>query len=144
METNNIQEAKKEMLRNYISIFNGLIFERYRVLSMISAIAFAFLGISISFLNNNLLKSKFLALLSVAIIIVVALVSLGKYIFLYRKEIKKISQRIRELPTKNLTQPLETKKYKQDYWVEILYVFLVLAVLIFILSLVDSCKLLNL
>lgn len=140
METNNIQEAKKEMLRNYNSVLNELIFERYRILSVISAIAFALLGISIPSFNDSLMKSKSLALLSIAIIIGVALIGLGRYIFLTRKDIEKISQKEKESQTKDLTQPLKIKKCNQDYWVEILYIFLIIAILIFILSFVDFRK----
>lgn len=141
MEQNNFQEAKKEMLRNYVNILNELIIERYRSLSIISGISFAFLGISIFSFDSSLIKTKFLTLISFIFLIAISLISLGRYIYLTRKGICEISQKIEGLANKDLTKLLLVKEPSKDYWVEILYIGLITAILIFLLSFVDFCNL---
>ena len=94
------------------------------------------LFISFSF-KEQFIKNIILAYLSFGSLILIALLSLGRYLYLIRDDIKDISKQIEELPNMNWSKSLKIKKPKRDYWPEILYTWLVVSIVLFILSLVN-------
>jgi len=133
-----VKEAKKFLLTLNAQSLQGLIFERYRSLTIISSISFALVGIFIAFsFEKQFIKNIILAYLSFGLLILIALFSLGCYLYLIRDDIKDISKQIKELPDEDWNEPLKIEKPKKDYWPEIFYVFLIISIILFVLSLVD-------
>lgn len=116
-----------------ISALQHLILQRFQALTMISSISFAVAGIVIS-VRSDLIKNETLAFLSVGLFITIALVSLGRHLYLIRDDIKAISQKIKDLPDADWSQPPEEKEFKADWWPETLYMFLIVGVVLFGLS----------
>ena len=137
-ERDNIKEAKKFSLTFKAQALQALILERYRSLTIISSISFAFVGVLIAFsLEKQFIQNTFLAYLSFGLLVLIALLSLGRHLYIIRDDIKNISKQIEELPREDWNKPLETKKPKQDYWPEVFYIFLTISIMLFILSLTE-------
>lgn len=138
MNSDEIKEAKKLSLTFKAQAVQGLILERYRSLTIVSSISFVFVGVFMSLsVEKQIMKNIVLAYLSFGLLILIALLSLGRYLYLIRDDIKNISEQIKVLPQEDWSKPLKVKKPKQDYWPEILYIFLIISVALFILSLIS-------
>ena len=140
--SNNNNEAKKFALMHRIQSINTLIMERLKSFSIISAIAFTLVGISIS-VNPIIFKNIKFAYASFVILALVALISLYKYLRDIKSEINALTQDIKYLETEDWDKPLERKEQESkilDSWPEIFFGFLVFAIILFILSLLDICK----
>ncbi len=140
--SNNSNEAKKFALKHRIQSVNTLIIERLKSLSIISAIAFTLVGISIS-INPAIFKNVNFAYISFVLLILIALISLGKYLCDTRSEINALIQDIKQLETEDWNRPVERKEQGDkilDPLPEIFFGFLVFAIILFIISLIDICK----
>jgi len=127
---NGENELVKELrIQGYKNSLRKTKLERYRSLSVISAISFAFLGIMATLRGNDLIKTKLLLHVSLILLVSIAIFSLGGYIFLTRKEIDKLTK---ELESESVKQE---QKANNNYYIEILFAFLILSMVIFILSL---------
>jgi len=129
-----MREAKKFSLGHKIDALQQLIFQRFQALITISSIAFALSGIIIS-VRPDLIKNLCLGIFSVIVFVLIAIVSLGRYLYVIRDDIRAISKKIKDLPDENWKVPLEEKTFKADWWPETLYFILVLGVVLFTLSL---------
>ena len=130
-----LKEAKKLSLTLKAQTLQALIFERYRSLTIISSISFALVGVFIALsFEKQFIKNITLAYSSFGLFILIALVSLGRYLYLIRDDIKDISSQIRELPNEDWSKPLEVKKPKQDFWPGIFYILLIISIILFVLS----------
>src|ERR1700690_3182218 len=125
----NIGEAKKVSLGHKIEALQQLILLRYQALTTISGISFAVVGVFIS-IRGTVIHNWQLALVSLILLTLVALVSLGRYLYLIRDDIKGITQKIKELPKEDWSKPLKEKVFKADFWPESLYIFLVIGILL--------------
>jgi len=132
----NIQEAKKFSLSFRIQALKDLILQRFQALTTISSIAFVVSGIVISFRSDWIYNYLF-ASLSISLFILIALVGLGRHLYLIRSDINTVFQKIKDLPNENWDQPLEEKDFEADWWPETLYLVLVLAIILFSFSLID-------
>lgn len=130
----NIQEAKKFSMGHKIEALQQLILQRFQALTTISSISFAVAGIVIS-MRGDLVKNEYLAVLSAGLFLTVALVSLGRHLYLIRDDINVIAGKIRNLPDEDWSHPLPEKQFRADWWPETLYILLVVGVLMFVLSL---------
>ncbi len=129
-----LNEGKKFSLNFKADSAKQLILERIRSLTIISSIAFAITGIIISS-NSSFIKNVDFVFISFFAFIGVALFCLGLYIFSTRIEIAGLYEDIMKLSEEDWTQPLERIKFKLDYTLELLYIFFVITVIIFIISL---------
>lgn len=129
----NTFEVEKFSLAFKSQALQQLILLRFQALTILSSIGFAVIGIIIS-VKSDFIKNPFLALLSVILLIVIALVSFGRYLYLIRSDIKDITQKIKSLPARDWNIPLEEKESKVDYWPETLFIFLVFGIVLFGLS----------
>ena len=133
-----IREAKKFSLSFKTQAIQGLILVRYRSLTIISSICFALVGVFIALsFGGQLIENTILAYLSFGLLILLALISLGRYLYLIRDDIDDISKQIKNLPNEDWSKPLNIDKPKQDYWPEALFIFLIISIILFVLSLVD-------
>jgi len=126
----NMREAKKFSLEMKIQALQQLILQRFQALTTISSISFAVAGIVIS-VRSDLIKNEILAFLSAGLFITIALVSLGRHLFLIRSDINTIAKKIKDLPDEDWGVPLEEKEFKADWWPETLYVLLIVGVFLF-------------
>lgn len=131
----NMRTAKKFSLGHKIEALQQLILQRFQALTTISLISFAVAGIVIS-VRSDLVKNECLAVLAIVLFLCVALISLGRHLYLIRSDINAISKKINELPNEDWNKPLLEKEFRADWWPETLYVFFVLGVLMFGLSFV--------
>jgi len=129
----NIKEAKKLSLEKKIDALQHLILQRYQALITISSISFAVIAITFT-IKSELIQNKFLALLSLVLLILIALVSLGRHLYLLRDDINSIAKKIKDLPEEDWSRPLEEKGFKADWWPETLYILLIISILLFGLS----------
>ena len=133
-----LKEAKKFSLTVKAQAMQALILERYRSLTIISSIGFALVGVFIALsFEGQFIKNIILAYLSFGLLILTALISLGRYLYIIRDDIKDISKQIKELPKEDWSKPLKVEKPKEDYWPEIFYILLIISIVLFVLSLVD-------
>ena len=130
-----MQEAKKFSLQTKINVLQQLVLQRFQSLTTISAISFAVVGILIS-TKSDFIENQTLAISSFLLLVVVALVSLGRHLFLVRSDIEAIARKIKELPDQDWSVPLKKKEFRADYWPETLYVALILGILLFSISLI--------
>ena len=130
-----MQEAKKFSLQTKINVLQQLVLQRFQSLTTISAISFAVVGILIS-TKSDFIENQTLAISSFLLLVVVALVSLGRHLFLVRSDIEAIARKIKELPAQDWSVPLKKKEFRADYWPETLYVALILGILLFSISLI--------
>lgn len=128
-----VQEAKKFSLELKANALQQLILQRFQALTIISSISFGVAGIIIS-IRSDLIRNEILAFFSAGLFLAIALVSLGRYLYLIRSDIKAISKKIKELPEEDWDKPLGEKEFKADWWPETLYGLLVVGVVLFILS----------
>src|SRR3989344_733104 len=133
---NSKQEAKKFSLGFRMQALMDLIIQRFQALTTISTIAFAVAGIVIS-LRSDWIHNYVLASLAIFLFILTALVSLGRHLYLIRNDINTISQKIKDLPNEDWDQPLKEKDFEADWWPEVLYLILVLAIILFSFSLLN-------
>ena len=129
-----MDEGKKFSLSFKIDCAKELILERVRTLTIISSIAFAVIGIIISS-DSDFVKSKIFAYLSFFTLIILALFSLGYYIFSIRSDIKSMCNEILKLPQEDWSQSLDREKYDPGYLPELLYILLCLSIVSFLFSL---------
>lgn len=127
--------AKKMALQNNISALQQLVLQRFQALIALSSIAFAVTGVVMS-VRSDLIQNPVLSISAAILFVCVALVGVGRHLYLIRDDIEDISRRIRELPDADWNQPLKEKEFKADWWPETLYGLLVLGVLLFGLSLI--------
>ncbi|HEY4512768.1 MAG TPA: hypothetical protein VJH63_03915 [Candidatus Paceibacterota bacterium] len=128
-------EAKRFSLGYKIESLQQLILQRFQALTTISSIAFAISGIIIS-IRSDLILNETLAMIAAASFALIALISLGRHLYLIRKDIEGISDRIRDLSEENWGKQLNEKIFKADWWPEVLYLFLVAGVVLFGLSII--------
>ncbi|KKQ91139.1 MAG: hypothetical protein UT17_C0017G0012 [Candidatus Woesebacteria bacterium GW2011_GWB1_39_10] len=131
-----MKEAKKFSLGFKIEALQQLVLQRFQALTTISAISFAVSGIVISS-DNSLIHNKLLALFSATLFIFIALVSLGRHLYLLREGIDSISQKIKNFSGEDWSKPLKEKSFEADWWPETLYIFLIVGVLLFGISLIE-------
>src|SRR3989344_1158083 len=131
-----IQEAKKFSLSFRMQALMDLILQRFQALTTISSIAFAVSGIVISF-RSEWIHNYLLASIAIFLFILTALTSLGRHLYLIRSDINTISQKIKDLPNEDWDKPLKEKDFEADWWPEILYLVLVLAIILFGFSLIN-------
>lgn len=132
-----IKEDKKFLLNFYATSGQQLILQRFQSLTTISAVGFAVAGVVISVRPELILNIK-LALISLSLLILAALISLGRHLYLLRTDISGIVGGINKL--KNDQWPIKSikeKDFKPDYWPEILFFVLIIGVVFFILSLLN-------
>lgn len=129
-----MQGAKRMSLDKKIDALQQLILQRFQALVAISSIAFAVSGVIIS-VRSDLIVRPSLAILATSLFIAVALLGLGRHLFLLRDDINGISKRIKELPHEDWSRPLEEKEFTADWWPEILYICLIIGVILFGLAL---------
>ena len=129
----NMREAKKFSLEFKVNALQQLILQRFQALTIISSIGFAVAGIIIS-VRGDLIQNEKLAFFSAGLFVVIALISLGRHLYLIRSDVKGIAQKIKDLPGADWDKPLEEKEFKADWWPETLYGFLVIGILFFGLS----------
>ncbi|MFA6097639.1 MAG: hypothetical protein WC788_08525 [Candidatus Paceibacterota bacterium] len=135
--SDNMMEAKKFSLQFKIDALQQLILLRYQSLITISSISFAVIGLTIT-LKSEYIKNQILAYLALVLFVVIAFISLGRYLYLLRRDIDGIAQKIEKLPDEDRSQSLEKKEFKVDYWPEALYMCLVISAILFVLSLVNN------
>ena len=129
----NIEDAKKFSMELKASALQQLILQRFQALTNISSIGFGVSGIVIS-VGNSLIQNQLLAVASATLFIFIALISLGRYLYLIRSDIEAISKRIKDLPDEDWGKPFKKKDFKADWWPETLYILLVIGILLFGLS----------
>jgi drug/metabolite transporter (DMT)-like permease len=129
-----MDEAKKVSLGHKIEALQQLILLRYQALTTISGIGFAVIGIFIS-IKSGSIQDWPMTLASFVLLTLIAIVSLGRYLVLVRKDINGITQKIKDLPKEDWSEPLEEKDFTADYWPESLYALLVIGIIIFAISL---------
>lgn len=129
----NIEGAKKLSLELKANALQQLILQRFQVLTIISSISFGVAGIVIS-LRSDLIKNEGLAFFSAGLFILIALVSLGRHLYLIRSDIKTIAKKIKDLPEEDWSRSLEEKEFKADWWPETLYALLIVGIILFGLS----------
>jgi len=130
-----MREAKKYALGYHLTALYELLWQRYQSLTTISGISFAIGGIVLS-TTETLIKNELLAAGGLVLLLLVALISLGRHLYLIRDGIKTMSEHIRELSDADWNSPLEEKEYRADWWPETLFICLVVGVTIYGLSLV--------
>ncbi len=135
-----IPDAERASFDFKTSALQELIFERFRSLTMIATVCFAVIGISLSF-SEKFISNHYLAGASFVLAIFIAFISIGRYLFLVRSDIKDITKRInkmRELKwldyIKWAKENQDKKGFKADFWPELLYVGLIISVLLFLFS----------
>ena len=138
----NIEEAKKFSLEMKSSALMQLILQRFQTLTIISAISFAVFGITIS-TKDELIKNTNLIFVAGGLFILIAFVSLGRYLFIVRSNINKLGQKIKSLPDEDWNKPLPEKNFKNDWWPETLFILLIISFLLFGLSFVDFYSICN-
>ncbi|MBD3359805.1 MAG: hypothetical protein GF365_03825 [Candidatus Buchananbacteria bacterium] len=129
----NIKNAKIFSFEHKIIALQQLILQRYNSLITLSSISFALSGLIIS-IKGELISNYILALHSLFIFILVAIISFSRYLYLIRIDIKGIYNRIKQLPDENWNKPLKENKFKADWWPEILFVLFVVGLFLFGLS----------
>lgn len=132
--TGSVREAKKAAFSVAVNALQELILQRFQALITISSVSFAVIGIILS-TKDEIISHKPLAVLSAGIFIFVALVSLGRHLYLIRKDIVAITKRIKDLPTQDWSRPFKEETPKADWWPETMYFLLVSGVIFFGLSL---------
>lgn len=128
-----VEDAKRFSLELKANALQQLILQRFQALTIISSIGFGVAGIVIS-IKSDLIQNQTLALISAVLFILIALVSLGRHLYLIRSDIKAIAQKIRNLPNEDWNKPLQEKEFVADWWPETLYILFVVSVLLFGLS----------
>ena len=127
-------EATKFKLSYEIPASFDLILERFRSYTIISTVAFAAAGISLS---NDFVKPKNLGLAIVSLlgILFIAVANLYIYIFSFRPEIMGMHKRFNDL-TNIKSQRAKTgqKEFKLDYWPEVSFCSLVLFIALLLRS----------
>ena len=131
----NMRAAKKFSMGHKIEALQQLILQRFQALTTISSISFAVAGIVIS-VKSDLVKEQRLAIFATTLFLLIAIISLGRHLYLIRSDINAISKKIKELPNENWDRPLQEKEFKADWWPETLYTLFVVGVLMFGLSLI--------
>lgn len=135
-DTYDLNEGKKVSLDWKTQTLRDLIIQRYQSLATLSTIAAAIAGVIIS-LKIDSAKNPTPAYWAFVILIVVSLVSFGRYLYLLRDDINAIAEKIRELPNEDWNKPLKRKDtFALDYWPESLFVFYIVAVLLLVLAFV--------
>lgn len=129
-----MNEGKKFSLSFKADSAKQLILERLRSLTIISSLAFVVAGLTISS-DSDFIKNINLAYISFLSLIILSLFSFGYYILSIRKDIIGLYEEIIELSDEDWSQPLKREKFKLGYLTELLYIFFVIAVFIFVLSL---------
>lgn len=129
MDENKLKEMNLERLRNYSNALYQVIFERYRVLPLISTLSSALVGLTIQ--NSELIKVQFLAFISFVTFLI--LIPLSVYATLYQlgKDTEHLSNKI-----ENVCQRTENQT-KNTNFVGIIFFFFWIAIVLFILSLFD-------
>lgn len=141
-KTTGIPEAERVSFEYKVNALQRLVFERFRSLTIIATVCFAVIGISLSF-ADKLIKNYCLSKISFGLALVIAFVSLGRYLFLIRSDISEITQRInkmRELKwldyLKWVRERTQEKEFRADYWPEGLYAGLVISVILFLVAII--------
>jgi len=138
----NISEAEKISFDYKINALQGLVFERFRSLTIIATVCLAVIGISLSF-ANEFINNYCLATISFVLILFVVFISLGRYLFLIRSDITAITRRINQMSKLKWLDYLNWAKenqnkngFKLDYWPESLYALLIVSVILFFFSII--------
>src|SRR5438309_1518207 len=139
----NIRDAKLMSLQFKITGLQELILQRFQALTTLSSICFAVVSIIIAN-GGGLVKDKALAIIASFLLIAIALISFGRHLYLIRSDILGLAQKIKELPELDWNRPVDKslleKGFEADWWPETLFVFMVLAIMLFCVSLVKICK----
>ena len=135
----NIPDAEKISFDFKTNALQGLIIERFRSLTIITTICFAVVGISLSF-SDKFINNYCLAKISFILAFFIAFISLGRYLFLIRSNIKAITNRINKMGELKWLDYIKwakeerDKKDKSEYWPELLYMGLIISVTLFLFS----------
>jgi len=135
---NNIKdfkEGRKFSLEFKANALQQLILQRFQSLTTLSFISFAVVGLVIS-IKGELIQRNSLAIISIFLLLLVAFVSFGRYLYIVRSDIKKIAQKIEDLQTNSQGGPIKKNGFKADWWPETLYVLLIVGIVLFTLSLI--------
>lgn len=135
LENINMRDAKKFSLGHKIEALQQLILQRFQALTTISSISFAVAGV-VSSVRSDLIKNQCLAIISVGLFLLIALIGLGRHLYLIRSDINAIAEKIKKLPDEDWNQSLPEKEFKADWWPETLYVLFVISVVFFVLALI--------
>lgn len=128
-----VKEAKKFSLGIQSSALQQLILQRFHALTIINSISFAVAGIIIS-VKSDLIRNGRLAFFSAFLLILITMISLGRYLYLIREDIKTIYKKIEDLPNEDWNKPFNIKGFHIDLWPEILYIFFIISIILFGLS----------
>jgi hypothetical protein len=133
METEQIKSAKKFALEYKINSLIQVILLRYQSLTILSTICFAIVGVLLS-IRPELFTNYYLAYTSCFVLVSIALVSFGRFLYLCRKDANATALSIKELPDVDWSKPLPEKDFKIDNWPETLFGLLVLTIIMAIIS----------
>ena|SRR3990167_8082039 len=134
MDKKDEREAKLMMLENSRDALKESLLLRMQTFTIIGSLATAILGIAAS-LNHERLNS-FGFKYSIIILTLTSIVSLARYIYITRVSITELIKKIREIPKLDLSKPLERKKTTNDYWIEALFIFFILGIILFSVSII--------
>ena len=136
----NIPDAERTSFDFKTNALQELIFERFRSLTMIATVCFAVIGIFLSFSYKSI-NNHYLAVASFILALLIAFISMGRYLFLIRSDIDSITGSIKQMRElkwldyiKWVKENRDKEGFKADYWPESLYVGLIVSVLLFLFS----------
>ena len=139
-----VPDAERASFNFKTSALQELIFERFRSLTMIATVCFAVIGISLSF-SEKFISNHYLATVSFILAILIAFISMGRYLFLIRSDIEDITERIKKMRESKWLDYIKWAKknqneegFKADFWPELLYVGLIISVLLFLFSILEK------
>lgn len=123
------------MLENSRDALKEAILLRMQTLTIIGSLATAVVGIAAS-LNFEKLNTCWLTY-SIILLTLTSIISLARYIWITRRDIKKLAEKIQKIPDLDLSKPIPKKQIPNDYWVEILFIFFIIGIVLFSLSILD-------
>ncbi len=130
------REMRMEILQNTASLAVNSIQDRIKTLTFISGQSAALLGIAAALDKNSSIYFVAAAILST----IVAITSLGRYIYITRNDIKKLIEKMKKVADLDLTKPLPKKEIKNDYWVEVLFTLFISSLLMLLSSILINGK----
>lgn len=130
MTEEELRQMNLERLRNYSSALYAVIFERYKILPLISTLSAALVGLVIQ--GTDLVKVKALAFISFITLLILIPLSILGILYQLGRDAENLSEKIENIlqPTKS---PTKTTNFISIFpW--IVYVLFLIAITMFILS----------
>ncbi len=130
MNEEELRQMNLERLRNYSSALYAVIFERYKILPLISTLSAALVGLVIQ--GTDLVKIKSLAFISFIILLILIPLSIFGILYQLGRDVENLSDKIKNIlqPTKS---PVRTASFISIFpW--IVYVLFLVAIILIILS----------